>query len=231
VGVRCEQIRAAISARLDGESTAAEAELVRAHVSGCGECAGFEARAEVLHRRIRVTPAPQMSDMTDRVVAAVAGDATGRQRLWRQWQLTRVALAAVAVGQLLLAAPVLLFGHDEQAPTHIAHEIGSFGFAIAIGLLLAAYRPRLAAGMLPIVGIIAGLLLLTAGSDLALGRTQLADETPHLLDVAGFLLLWRLAKVTGGPVGDESGWASAPGVEPVPPASPATPPLRRTAGL
>jgi predicted anti-sigma-YlaC factor YlaD len=215
--VRCDQVREGISARLDGEPSAYDDSAVDAHVETCADCAAFGGRAAILHRRMRLSPAPAVGDLTERVLAAVGDDVAVRQSRWRQWQGTRIALALVGAAQLLVSLPVLLFGHDEQAPTHLAHEIGSFSLAIAIGLALAAYRPRLAAGMLPIVGIIAGLLLLTAGTDLALGRTTLTDEFPHLLDMAGFLLLWRLAKVTGGATGDESGWASPPGVQPDPP--------------
>jgi hypothetical protein len=44
---------------------------------------------------------------------------------------------------------------------------------------------------------------------------------PHLLDLAGFLLLWRLAKITGQPDGDVTGWAEPPGVSPDAPPAPA----------
>lgn len=213
-GVDCEQVREAISARLDGETSPVPDEALAAHVRTCAPCLSFEAQAVALHRRFRLAAAAPMPDLTDAVVAAVAGDRAIRTRLWRQWQGTRFALAAVAVVEIALTAPSLVLGHDAEAPVHVAHELGSFGLAIAVGLLVAALRPRLAAGMLPIVAIIAGLLLLTAGTDLATGRTQLGDEAPHLLQIAGFLLLLRLATVTAGPGGDEAGWSSVRGVEP-----------------
>lgn len=208
----CEEVREQVSARLDGETTAVADSLIDAHLATCAECHVFAERAVVLHRRMRLLEAPRVGDVSAGVAAAIDADAHSRRRLWRSWQLTRATLGGIGAAQLLLAVPVLLFGHDEQAPTHVAHEVGSFALAIAIGMLLAAWRPRLSAGMLPIIGIIAGLLLITAGSDLAFGRTQLSDEWPHLFDVAGFLLLWRLAKVTQDPSGD-AGWSTAPTVD------------------
>jgi predicted anti-sigma-YlaC factor YlaD len=98
----------------------------------------------------------------------------------------------LAVVQLALSGPVLILGHDHAAPAHVAHEVGSFDAALALGLLMAAVRPRLAAGMLPLVAAITGLLVLTAGSDVAAGRTTALAEAPHLLDVVGVLLLLRL---------------------------------------
>jgi predicted anti-sigma-YlaC factor YlaD len=210
--VTCEQAREAISAELDGEASAGDLVALAEHLRGCAGCTEFRDRAMALHRRIRVLPAPVVRDVAGDIAARVRTDAANRRRMWWAWVLTRASLVAVGVAQVLLAAPTLLLGHDEQAPTHVAHEVGSFAVAVAVGLLLAAYRPRLSSGMLPIVGIIAGLLLLTAATDVALGRTQLAEEWPHLLDLAGFLLLWRLAKITTGPEADYSGWAYAPTV-------------------
>ena len=217
-GVECERVREAISAELDGAVSPLAADVVVAHMQSCGPCTAFAQQAAALHRRFRLASARPVPDLTERVLAAVAADGASRRRLWRQWQGTRFTLAAVALVELAFAIPSLLLGHDVQAPQHVAHELGSFNVAVAVGLLLATLRPRLATGMLPIVAIIAGLLLLTAGTDLATNRTQLSDETPHLLQIAGFLLLLRLAIVTGGSNGDDAGWANAPRVDPQDPA-------------
>jgi len=73
----------------------------------------------------------------------------------------------------------------------------------------------------PVVGAIAALLLATAAVDLVLGRTVLADEMPHLLTVAGFLLLWRLAKVNGDDHDGQGAWSTPPRVDPAEPDPPA----------
>ena len=193
----CEEIRETLSARMDGEAAPADA-AVDDHVAGCHECREWMARAEVLHRRVRLAPAPDVPDLTGRVMAAVAADAAAALDRARHRQLIpRVALACIAVTQLALAVPLLLLGHDHTAPVHIAHEVGSFDAALAVGLLFAAISPRLAAGMTPLVGVITALLLLTAASDVASGRTDLLDEAPHLWDLVGFLVLARLAFFTG----------------------------------
>src|SRR3954452_21943414 len=207
MGVTCEQARERISALVDGELSPGEASELASHLAGCESCTAFEARAQALDRRSRLLPAPRMSDLTEQVMTAIQADVVVRRRRWWQWQGTRVGLAAVAAVQLMLTVPVLLLGHDHEAPVHVAHEIGAFAVAISLGLLLAAARPRLAAGMVPVVGAVAALLLLTAATDLTLGRTTLGDEAPHLLDLAGFLLLWRLAKLAGGPDGRVGQWA------------------------
>jgi hypothetical protein len=54
--------------------------------------------------------------------------------------------------------------------------------------------------MSTIVGVAALALILTAAIDLAVGRTSPGDEAPHLLAVAGWLLLRRLSAFTPDPI-------------------------------
>jgi hypothetical protein len=131
-----------------------------------------------------------------REVAAAAAARAGAPRGVRLVALARAGLVAVAIGQLAFTVPCLLFGHDHSAPAHIAHEMGSFDAALAAGFLVAAWRPRRALGMRALVGVAAALLMVTALIDLAAGRTSVADEAPHLLAVAGWLMICYLASVT-----------------------------------
>src|SRR5262249_54494357 len=62
-----------------------------------------------------------------------------------------------------------------------------------------AWKPDRARGMHALVGAAAVLLVITAAIDLAHGRTDFGDEAPHLLAVAGWLLLGRLAAATPSP--------------------------------
>ena len=118
-----------------------------------------------------------------------------RRCWWRSLALTRGALALVAVGQLVVTIPPLLFGTDHNAPMHVAHELGAFDMALAVGFLVAVFRPSRAQGMRTLVGCAALLLVATAVIDLLAGRTTPSDEFPHLLAVAGWLLLWRISEL------------------------------------
>jgi predicted anti-sigma-YlaC factor YlaD len=190
----CEEIRRALSARLDGEEAPTDPP-VDVHLAGCEDCRQWLASAELLHRRMRLAPAPDVPDLTERVMTAVAADnavRTGPTPL-----VPRFALGCIAAVQLAMSGPLLLLGHDHTAPIHVAHEVGAFDAALGLGLLLAAIRPSLAAGMTPLVGVITTLLLVTATSDVAGGRTGLADEAPHAWDAVGFLLLAYVAGLTG----------------------------------
>lgn len=189
----CEQVREAISARLDGEAEPLSLAVVDGHLAECGDCRVWTLDVERLQRAARVSVAPVMSDETARFVAAVQADTADRARSSRRLLPMRLGLLAVAAGQLVMAAPALLLGHDSWAPEHVAHELGAFSVAFALGLVWAAFRPRLANGMVPIVGIVAGLLVVTAWFDATANNTSITGEWPHLLEVAGFLLLLRLA--------------------------------------
>src|SRR4051812_20625842 len=196
--MRCDEAREALSARLDGEPVD-EASLDR-HLDGCEPCGQWLAPAHPLTpprarppagpRRCRLLPAPDVPDLTEQIVAAVQADSE-RPRTGDKF-LTRVALVVVAGFQFGLALPILLGGHDHEAPLHVAHEMGSFDLALALAYFITALQPFRAGGLPPFAGIVAGLLAATAGTDLTAHRTSPAEELPHLLAIAGFLLLWRL---------------------------------------
>jgi predicted anti-sigma-YlaC factor YlaD len=192
-GVMCDQVREAISARLDDEEGPLSLAVVDSHLADCAACRAWTLDVERLQRRARVVVAPVMTDETERFLAAVRADAGVRANARRRLLPVQLGLVAVAVGQLLVSVPSLLLGHDRLAPEHVAHELGAFTVALAAGFALAAFRPRLANGMVPIVGIVAGLLVLTAWLDASFNNTSITAEWPHLLEVAGFVLLLRLA--------------------------------------
>jgi predicted anti-sigma-YlaC factor YlaD len=194
MGMLCETAREAISAALDGEPAPVPDDDLRDHLASCRQCREWQAAAVALTRRARMRPAPAVDDLAPAIVAAAEADglvgrtAAGRRDTWR-----RLGLVLVALGQLALAVPVLVLGHDHAAPMHVAHELGSLDVALAVGMLAAVRRPQLATGMLPLVGVAATLLLATAIGDLATAATGPLDELPHLLDAIGFGLLWSLA--------------------------------------
>ncbi len=194
----CEGARIAISALLDAEESKTERESLDLHLAGCPDCRLWREDAHQVTRRFRLVPAEAPAPSQDLLDAAAA--ATRRWSWPAAATRTRLALVLVALGQIVLTVPVLIFGSDHNAPIHVAHEMGSFDLALAVGFLAAAWRPSRARGMSTIVGVAALALILTAVIDLALGRTSPGDEAPHLLAVAGWLLLRRLSAFTPAPI-------------------------------
>ena len=201
--MECEPIREALSARLDGEALPPSLtdELVDEHVAGCRACAEFWAGASAQHRALRIRAAEPVPDLVHRILERVP--ASARPQPVREW--ARYALFAVAATQLVLALPAVLLGEDPGASIHVARELGSFDVALGVGLLWAAWQPRRAAGLLPMVAALAGAMALTALLDVARDEAPFAGEAHHLLDLAGLGLLWALTHpprpTTGPPAG------------------------------
>jgi predicted anti-sigma-YlaC factor YlaD len=183
--MQCDEVREAISAAADGEAGPLERSMVDAHIARCAGCAAFAGSVEQLDRRLRIRPAEAVPDLSAAILLASA------PRPAREWP--RYVLLWVALTELVLAVPALL-GANRDASVHAAHELGSWEAALAVGLLVAAWQPRRAAGMLPFAVALAGAMAATAAFDIATGHVPAAGEAQHLLDVLGVGALWLLTR-------------------------------------
>jgi predicted anti-sigma-YlaC factor YlaD len=184
--VDCKQAREMLSAQLDQEASPTEAAAANAHLGRCPECRDWWTDIGTVNRVLRVRVAEPVPDIATAVLARAHPPRAGRG----QW--VRVALAVVAVTELLLAAPGLVLG-DGAASIHDARHLGSFGAAVSIGLLYVAWRPARAYGILPIVTALALTMLVTAAIDIVSGRATSLGEAHHLLEISGLVLVWMLA--------------------------------------
>lgn len=188
----CTHAREAISALLDGEPVGADRSLVEQHLAGCAACRAWREEAHALTRRTRLAAAGEHPAPNPELLDAALAEWDGRTHR-AAIAMARGGLVLIAVAQAAFALRNLLLGSDHGAPIHVAHEMGSFELALAAGFLVAAWFPSRARGMIPLVGCVALLLVGTATLDLVEGHTVLADEAPHLLAVAGWLLLARFS--------------------------------------
>lgn len=193
--MRCDAIRDVLSARLDGEVSEVDDDLVDAHVGSCLRCTAWSEELSVLHRMVRVREAEPVPDLT----ASILGAAPARRRVAPSFAsepvgTARWALFVVALTQLVLAGPALLLGEGTGATVHVARELGSFDVALAIGLLVAAWQPARAWGLLPVVAALACVMGGTAVVDVVRGTATSVGEVHHLLDLAGVAVLWWVAR-------------------------------------
>lgn len=188
----CERTRIEISARLDGEASSAPSEAVATHLSACAACRAYELRATALHRQVRVAPAPEVPDLTARILGAIgAAEPTPAPSHLDAW---RLGLAFIGVVQIGLGVPALLFGADAGLPVHTARHLGSFAIALAVGFLFAAWRPSRVAGLFPVAAALVACLVFTSIVDIASGRAAPGGELGHVTELLGLALLWLVRR-------------------------------------
>lgn len=165
-----DRVQAALSARLDGEPSPLDDDVVEAHLAGCEECRQFHEEAVALSRRLRfvetsdggMTP-PDLSEMIIAGVepewrrtanARMVGLAISRLLLvvagviWVVWgvQLLGDAGGLNPVGEDGVAAP----GADPRTASLLV-DAAAFRFSLALGLFTIAWKPRLVSGLVTVV--------------------------------------------------------------------------------
>ena len=197
--MQCDLFREALSARLDGEAPGIDETTIDDHLGSCDACAAWSDELSTLHRMVRVREAEMVPDLS----AAILGTAPApvrRSPLGEVISPARWALFVVALTQLVLAAPALLLGEDAGATVHVARELGSFDVALAVGLLVAAWQPARAWGLLPVIAALGLVMAGTAVVDVVRGTASGFGEAHHVLDLAGLVLLWLVAREERGTV-------------------------------
>jgi predicted anti-sigma-YlaC factor YlaD len=191
------QIHQAISARLDGEDPGLDESIVYAHLAACADCRAFAHDAESLHRGVRLAPAPAIPDLTPSILTAIGAESTpdaaapgeADSHVALRWILLGIALAQIAV-----AIPALVFGSDAGLPVHTARHIGSFDVALGVGFLYAAWKPSRIPGLLPVVAALVVCLVGSSFLDVANGSTRALGEAQHVLDFVGLAVVWLLSR-------------------------------------
>ena len=189
--MECSSCRELISADLDGEADDTDQEHLFAHLGTCAACRDFHERAAAFTRSLRVRPAEAVPDLSPAILARVPGPASSPVRV-REW--ARYGLVVVALTQLILAVPELVMGATGSSAVHLEHHLGAWDIAMAVGLLVAAWQPERARGLLPMALALGGILAATALLDLATGNTAALNEVPHGLELLGVTFLWFLTK-------------------------------------
>lgn len=180
----CAQARELISAALDGEASDDEVRASTLHLEGCAPCQAWRLDAGIVARQLRVRPAAPVPDLTPRVMAAVP---TADVQRWPRLFLVAIAVFELVMGvSNLLPASVPVVAHD---PRHI----GPFGVATAVGFLLLAWRPGWAKGSLPFMSPLAVVMITVVVGDLLSSHARWIVEGHHLIEIAGFVLVWMLA--------------------------------------
>ena len=149
--MNCETAHEAISAVLDGEQPAVDRRVLDSHLALCAACRAWREDAHEVTRRARLAAARPVPAPNESLLAAVAG-AVERRPPGGCSSALRGALLFVALGVIVVNLPDLVSGSYRGAPIHVAHEVGALDVALAVGFLVAAWRPARAQGMRALVG-------------------------------------------------------------------------------
>jgi predicted anti-sigma-YlaC factor YlaD len=188
-------MRGAISADLDDEELPVSRQVLERHLAACPACREYQTAGVVLNRRVRVNPAPVVPNLTDHILAVI--DAEGHEPTAARG--LRLAVAVMGLLQLGLSTPALIVGSDAGLPVHQARHLGSFGVALAVGLLVAAWRPDRISGLLPLAAVFVLCLVGSAIADTSTGAVAWTGEFPHVVEVLGLLGLWLLDRLPREP--------------------------------
>ena len=115
---------------------------------------------------------------------------TRRQRPATGW---RIALLMVALLSLVVTWPGLLLD-DGSASAHTVNELASWDIGLAVSFVILAWLPWRAWGALPVVAVMVIFLAGTSASDLLRGHAELGHEAAHVLQIAGLVCLWMIAR-------------------------------------
>jgi predicted anti-sigma-YlaC factor YlaD len=193
--VDCTTYRELLSAALDGEATSLEETAGTSHVAGCSECRAWQASAISLTRSTRLRPADTVPDLTAEILAAVP--VVAPEPALDPLPVARIGLALVALAQLVVGQTSLL--DAGSIATHLAREQGVWEVALATGFATAAWQPRRAAGLVPLVTALVLGLFVTASVDAAGGAVAVWSEGHHLVAVIGLTLLVAASRLSAVP--------------------------------
>lgn len=155
-----EQVQAAVSARLDGEPSPLDDDVIEAHLAGCETCRRYRDEAVVLSRRLRFVEPADMG-MTPPDLSAVI--IAGVEPTWRRTAQPRIVglalsrLLLVLAGVLWVVWGLQVLGDAGTLPaaeewtSSLLVEGAAFRFSLALGVLTVAWRPGLASGLLTVV--------------------------------------------------------------------------------
>jgi predicted anti-sigma-YlaC factor YlaD len=190
--MECARAHEVMSANLDGEANADERRHLMHHLAVCADCRTVANDLTALHRALRVTPAPEVPDLTPAILAATTPAPPEPRKL----RLLRLVIAASSIALFVLALPELLAEHSMM--NHGARHLGAIDIALAAGFAIVAWRPqRSLSGFLPIATVLVGVCLAVTFAD----HTANVHLATHAWSIVGLGAAWMLEAIAlRGPV-------------------------------
>lgn len=175
----CARAREASSARLDGEDDDTDRALLAAHLPRCAACREHAQRLAAVTRHARLATSAPVPDLSSAIVRAAGDELVGRAaaRRERLGQLRAVLVLAGLVQVVLAVASLPANG------AHSGRDLAALELALGASFLVAAARPHLARGLVPVIALVAVASLGTVVLEVAAGGTALLGELTHLVPI------------------------------------------------
>jgi RNA polymerase sigma-70 factor (ECF subfamily) len=204
-GMRCDVVREALSARLDGERPEVLAQQVDAHLESCRGCRTWLIGAAAQTRRFASIEPGDGPDLVDRIMASIDDDSAARHGWMRavRSRYARWGLIAVGAFQVGIAAAQIggiNFGmvshhmHGAMSGEHLLHESTAWLLALGVAMIAAGIWPVMAIGVAAISGAYSLALMGYVAADALDGQvtaTRVASHVPLLLGLAFAVLVAR----------------------------------------
>lgn len=143
--MKCEPVREAISAAIDGEVATVAPPRVDAHLAGCESCRQWQEAAHAATRLTRLGLALPDPGLAGRLVSAVESERR-RIRVRRYWLRFVAAVVTAGVIQALVTVPMLYAARSRTSGGSRVHSLGlaelAIGAAFFVGALLVLWRER-----------------------------------------------------------------------------------------
>ncbi len=217
----CTQCKDALSARLDGEGSEAERDVIDVHLASCAACHRFADDAARVTRLARTAVATAAPDFVEAVLAAAP-----RSRRRQLSTALRVLLGLVGLAQAEMAIVSMLGADSSEHPVqgvvlqgaslaHLAHESAAWNLALGVGFLWVARRSSRASGMVPTLVTFVAVLTVLVVLDAMAGGVDTARLLGHGLVVLGLIVMIALDRLPGPAGGTVPGvpavWRRRPG--------------------
>jgi predicted anti-sigma-YlaC factor YlaD len=184
-------MRELVSAELDDEISDDERQILSHHLQTCADCAAFSLQAGGLHRRMRVSVAPDVPDLSPAIMANIRPPAMLPL-------LARYVLLLLGVVTLAVALPDL-WNNGMSEMAHGGRHLGGWDIAFSIGLIIVAVQPHRARGLLPMAAALVGVMVASAVVDVVGGHTPGMAESTHALELLQLFVLYLVARTQPRP--------------------------------
>ena len=184
----CASTRAAISSFMDGEDPGVPRSEVDAHLERCRACRGWQKAAHDLTRQARLQPLGDGSTDSEALIENLRRSFSNERRP-DALRLLKAGLLVAGLLQVTVILPVLFAGGSDDVWDFICVQV-----ALGVGFLVCWRRPSRAHALVLMVGTAAVLMTATAVVEIVRGRSDVLEESPHVITLVGWLLMWVTAR-------------------------------------